>query len=162
MDDREEDERRRKCRAVAAIAAATVDLVAKPMNASRSSSIQWLEEMIYLAVCDDPDCAAVFNIPAPPHISVPRQVGYFEDVIPLQNDSDFRSQFRLCGQTVDIVVDAIRASQHMQMDPTTGGKDLIDVKKQVLLTLWWLGSKSSIREVSDKFGLSKYTIWTST
>ncbi|XP_065178659.1 uncharacterized protein LOC135809271 [Sycon ciliatum] len=162
MDDHDDHERHRKCRAVAAIVAAAVALVAKPVNASGSSSTRSLEEMIYLAVCGDPDCAAVFDIPLPRRTSVPRQVGYFEHVIPLQSDMDFRSHFRLCRQTVDIVVDAIRASEHMQVDVTASGKDMIDVKKQVLLTLWWLGSKSCIREVSDKFGLSKYTIWTST
>ncbi|XP_065193200.1 putative nuclease HARBI1 [Sycon ciliatum] len=92
--------------------------------------------------------------------SVPRQMNYFEAVVPMQSDLDFRRHFRLQRATVDIVCGKLAQSVHMAVE-SIGGRAPVPIRKQLLITLWWLGSKSTMRELADKWGISRSTAWVS-
>jgi transposase len=40
----------------------------------------------------------------------------------------------------------------------TGGSDVVPVEKQVLITLWYVGSLDTIRKIEDRFGVSESTV----
>ena len=84
-----------------------------------------------------------------------RQLNFFEETVPQMTDEQLKEQFRLSRATVAEVMDVIGEREE---NPMTGLPPT-DRKKQVLLTLWYLGSLVSFRRVAMLFGLALSTAW---
>ena len=84
-----------------------------------------------------------------------RQLNFFEETVPQMTDEQFKEQFHLSRATVAEVMDVIGEREE---NPVTGLPPT-DRKKQVLLTLWYLGSMVSFRKVAMLFGLALSTAW---
>ncbi|XP_065186091.1 putative nuclease HARBI1 [Sycon ciliatum] len=152
MDEGDNEIRRRKIRVVVGIVAVVVARILQ----SEEIPSDLFDEICVLS--HQPGFNGVLGFRTPRRVSVPRQRDYVEVVVPLQSDADFRGHFSLHRATVEIVCTKLSQSVHMAVQGN-GGRKPIPVRKQLLVTLWWLGSKSTIREVADKFGLSKSTVW---
>ena len=84
--------------------------------------------------------------------------GYAECIIPNYTDSVFRSHFRMFRSTAEMLVGLLARcpevpSQHVR------GRVPIPVEKQLLITLWVLGNQEVIRSVSDRFDVTKSSVY---
>lgn len=84
-----------------------------------------------------------------------RAENFYEDTVPALTEQQFREQFRLSRHTVDQLLNLIgERDRH----PLTHAHPM-DRRKQVLLTLWYLGSQVSFRKVAMLFGVATATAW---
>ncbi|XP_066583798.1 putative nuclease HARBI1 [Prorops nasuta] len=79
---------------------------------------------------------------------------YYETVVCNYSLSDFKSHFRLSKPTFELLIQKfgpcfLRQANSPKVQPC----------KQLTVTLWILGNQEVYRSVSDRFGLSKDTIW---
>nr|XP_027238977.1 uncharacterized protein LOC113830007 [Penaeus vannamei] len=74
---------------------------------------------------------------------------YAENIIPLYNDQEFKSHFRMHRPTFMDLCQILR--------PHLSNKILSEEKK-ILATLWLLGNQESFRGVGDRFNLSKSSL----
>ena len=74
---------------------------------------------------------------------------YFEEVIPRYPDNIFKSHFRLRKSSVEKLCEQI--STHFMPKQNAGGREPTPIAKQVLMFLWYLATKETIREISDRF-----------
>ena len=65
---------------------------------------------------------------------------YFERIIPLYSVSDFQSHFRMSRTTVSCVERLLAACPDLPHEQRNGGRPVIDLQKQVLITIWILGN----------------------
>ncbi|CAG2218803.1 putative nuclease HARBI1 [Mytilus edulis] len=87
----------------------------------------------------------------------PKIYGYVEEIIPQYDEESFRRMFRMSRATFDRICTYLRDCPELQ--PTqTGGSDVVTVEKQVLITLWYVGSLDTIRKIADRFGVSESTV----
>ena len=86
--------------------------------------------------------------------------GYAETVVPRYNLSEFRSHFRLSVETFEQLVVELGICPELPTGPQYGGRELIPVEKHLLITLWLLGNQESIRSVSDRFNVTKSSVFT--
>lgn len=81
--------------------------------------------------------------------------GYIENVVPFYDDFSFRRMFRMSRSTFNILCDYLKDCPELQ---TQGkGKEPVSVEKQLLLTLWYVGSLSTINKIADRFGVAEST-----
>ena len=87
-----------------------------------------------------------------------RIIGYAEQVVPSYTDSVFRSHFRLSRQSAETVTRLLGACPGI---PTVHrrGRPPVSVEKQLLLTLWVLGNPECLRSVSDRFNVTKSSVY---
>ena len=90
--------------------------------------------------------------------SKPRILGYVEKVVPLYYDQDFRRHFRLSRSTFDVLVHKASTWKELSLDRSRGGRVAIPVVNQLLITLWYLGSQETFRQLSDRFGVAESTV----
>ena len=87
----------------------------------------------------------------------PKIYGYVEELITHYDDESFRRMFRMSRATFERICTYLRDCPELQ--PTqTGGSDVVPVEKQVLITLWYVGSLDTIRKIEDRFGVSESTV----
>lgn len=90
-----------------------------------------------------------------PRTEVPRILHFTENTVPRFSSKDFRNHFRLGRVTFEIVLEEMApslTSEHL------GGKDQLDIDKQLLLFVWYLANQESMREASNLFGISISTV----
>lgn len=87
--------------------------------------------------------------------SRPKMYGYIENVVPFYDDLSFRRMFRMSRSTFNILCDYLKDCPELQ---TQGkGKEPVSVEKQLLFTLWYVGSLSTINKIADRFGVAEST-----
>ena len=94
--------------------------------------------------------------------SVPRTENYAETIVPLITDVNFRQHFRMTRGSFEALLREMCASNNgiLPLAPsTTGGRPPVAPDKHLLVVLWVLGNQCCIRDVADRFGLSKSTVW---
>ena len=74
--------------------------------------------------------------------------------------SEFRSHFRLSVETFEQLVVELGNCPELPTGPQYGGREPISVVKHLLITLWFLGNQESIRSVSDRFNVTKSSVFT--
>ena len=84
--------------------------------------------------------------------------GYAECIVPSYSDGLFRSHFRLSRSSAEILVGLLARcpevpSEHLK------GRPPVSVEKQLLITLWVLGNPEAIRSVSDRFNVTKSSVF---
>ena len=85
--------------------------------------------------------------------------GYFENVIPQYRDDTFRSHFRLCRESVEILCQGLNADKNL-VQQNQGGRPMIDLGKQICIFLWFSASKEPLRTISDRFDVTESTVLT--
>ena len=83
---------------------------------------------------------------------------YAQCIVPSYSDSTFRSHFRLSHNSAEILVGLLARcpeipSQHLR------GRPPVSVEKQLLITMWVLGNPETIRSVSDRFNVTKSSVF---
>ena len=87
---------------------------------------------------------------------VARITNFAEEVVPLLSLDDFREHFRVTRPTFDAIVNKIHQVPGIPV-VQVHGKEPIDFGKQVLLTLWYLGTQDSYLSLGCRFGVCKAT-----
>ena len=85
--------------------------------------------------------------------------GYAETVVPNYNLSEFRSHFRISADTFEQLVVELGNCPELPTGPQHGGREPISVEKHLLLTLLFLGNQESIRSISDRFNVTKSSVF---
>ena len=85
--------------------------------------------------------------------------GYAEAVVPRYDFTEFQSHFRLSVETFEQLVVELGICPKLPTGPQYGGKEPISVEKHLLITLWVLGNQESIRSVSNRFNVTKSSMF---
>ena len=80
--------------------------------------------------------------------------GYFEREISLYNDEDFRRHFRLCRETVEVLVQPVGNCPEVPSVQQGPGRPPTPVEKQVLISLWYLGHKDPYYEIGERLSVA--------
>lgn len=81
-------------------------------------------------------------------------------MVPNYNLSEFRSHFRLSVDTFEQLLVELGNCPELPPGPQHGGREPISEVKHLLITLWLLGNQESIRSVSDRFNVTKSSVFT--
>ncbi|KAB0790811.1 hypothetical protein PPYR_00025 [Photinus pyralis] len=87
--------------------------------------------------------------------ATPRIENYVENVVHLYGDSQFQSHFRMQRRTFEVILELI--ADKIRERTVKPGRPAIPAEKQLLITLWVLGTPDSYRSVCDRFGVGKAT-----
>ena len=79
--------------------------------------------------------------------SKPRILGYVEKVVPLYYDQDFWRHFHLSRSMFDVLVHKASTWKELSLDRSCGGRVAIPVVYQLLITLWYLGTQETFRQL---------------
>ncbi|KAH3699211.1 hypothetical protein DPMN_074166 [Dreissena polymorpha] len=82
---------------------------------------------------------------------------YTESVVPFYDDMSFRRKFRMSKGTFHILSQYLKDLPEFSFDHP-GGKEHVSVEKQLLMTLWYLGSCDTIDKMGDRFGISTSSV----
>lgn len=83
-----------------------------------------------------------------------RTKNFYEITVPSYIPEEFRSHFRMSRHTVTVVEHLL--SPHSDIPHYTGdrGRPPVELRKQILLTLWILGNPECLRSVADRFDVA--------
>ena len=82
----------------------------------------------------------------------PKNIGYFEMVVPFLSDLQYQKQFRLGRDGVLTLINHIRPFIDVRFQETS-------LEKQVHFLLWYCATMQSFRECSQIFGFDDATAW---
>ena len=105
--------------------------------------------------CEDDEFLFFLLIDSKERKSLVRIDNYFERIIPLYSVSDFRSHFQMSRTTVSCLKRLLAACPDLPHEQRNGGRPVIDLEKQVLITMWILGNPECLRSVADRFNVTK-------
>lgn len=71
---------------------------------------------------------------------------------------DFRRIFRVSRETFDVILRYFKDMPSLHVDLHHGGRKPLTVEKQLLMTLWYLGSHDTVHRIADRFGVSESTV----
>ena len=86
-----------------------------------------------------------------------RTESYVERIVPAMSDSSFRQHFRLSRPTAQRLVNILGTCPEIPV-PREKGRPTVEIEKQLLITVWYLGNPECIRSVSDRFDVSRSTV----
>ena len=72
-----------------------------------------------------------------------------ERIVPATSDSSFRQHFRLLRLITQRLVNLLGTCPEIPV-PRERGRPTVEIEKQLLITLWYLGNPECIRSVSDQ------------
>ena len=73
------------------------------------------------------------------------------------SDSSFHQHFRLSRPTAQRLVNILGTCPEIPV-PRERGRPTVEIEKQLLITVWYLGNPECIRSVSDRFDVSRLTV----
>ena len=80
---------------------------------------------------------------------------YYENIVHLYCPSDFRSHFRMSRTAVSLLEELLATCPNVPCEQTHGGRPPIDLRKQILITLWVLGNPECLRSIADRFDVTR-------
>ena len=86
-----------------------------------------------------------------------RTESYVEKIVPAMSDSSFREHFRLSRPRAQRLVNILGTCPEIPV-PRERYRPTVQIKKQLLITVWYLGHPECIRSVSDRFDVSRSTV----
>ena len=88
-----------------------------------------------------------------------RTKNFYEITVPSYIPEDFRSHFRMSRHTVTVLEHLL--SVHGDLPQYTGdrGRPPVELRKQILITLWILGNPECLRSVADRFDVCRATAY---
>ena len=87
-----------------------------------------------------------------------RRENFVDGIVPQMSDLSFRQHFRLSRPTAQKLVELLRNCPEIPL-PSVRGRPTVEIEKQLLLTLWYLGNPECIRSVSDRFDVTRSTVF---
>lgn len=91
-----------------------------------------------------------------PRGEVPRITDFIENTVPRFSSRDFRNHFRIDRETFEVILETMAPSL---ISEHPGGKDQLDIDKQLLLFVWYLSNQESMREAANLFEISISTVY---
>jgi len=70
---------------------------------------------------------------------------YYEVTIPNYNHQDFRSHFRMSKRTITVIENLLAVHDDLPQYNDHGGRPPVELRKQILLSLWVLGNPECLR-----------------
>lgn len=61
-------------------------------------------------------------------------------------------------ETFDVILRYFKDMPSLHVDLHHGGRKPLTVEKQLLITLWYLGSQDTVHRIADRFGVSESTV----
>ena len=106
--------------------------------------------------CENDELLFFLLIDSKERKSVVRTDNYFERIIPLYSFSHFRSHFRMSKTTVSCLnlERLLAACPDLPHEQRNGGRPVIDLEKQVLITMWILFNPECLGSVADRFNVT--------
>ncbi len=103
------------------------------------------------------DAALIYNLPKhrEPATRISR---YAETTVLLYNDVEFKAHFRLKRETFFAMLAEIENTGIVptpENSANVGGRQGVALDKQLLVTLWYSANQCCIRDVSDRFNVTK-------
>ncbi|XP_033740007.1 protein ALP1-like [Pecten maximus] len=83
---------------------------------------------------------------------------YFEEVIPNYLPDEFRLFFKVCRGTIELICQSIANYPELSPRCVPGGREPIPLGKKVLITIRYLSSQETIHELSDRFGVTPFSV----
>lgn len=74
-------------------------------------------------------------------------------LVPNYLDPVFKRFFRMYRYVFELLIDYLR--EVPEMKTTTGGLEPIPLEKQLMVTLWYLGSLETLNKFADRFGIGE-------
>lgn len=87
--------------------------------------------------------------------------GYAEEVVPNYSLSTFREHFRPTAETFEELVCELANCPEIPLGHSHGGRPPISIDKQLLIFLWFLGTQECVRSISDRFNVTKSSVYVS-
>lgn len=87
----------------------------------------------------------------------PKIHGYAEEVVSAYDEQTFRRMYRMSRCNFDILFNHLKDFDELT-SKGFGGKPPISPRKQLLVTLWYLGSLDTINRIGDRFGISDSSV----
>lgn len=84
--------------------------------------------------------------------------GYVENFDGNYGPGDFRRNFRVSREIFGVILRYFEGMPNLQVDLHHGGREPLTVEKQLLMTLWYLGSQDTVHKIADRFGVSESTV----
>ncbi|XP_050506273.1 putative nuclease HARBI1 isoform X2 [Diabrotica virgifera virgifera] len=91
-------------------------------------------------------------------IEVPKNVGYFETIVPQFDDDLYFQHFRMSRGLTNQLAERFAASQYY--NEQVGDSEKVTPLKFLMVFLWYIGNEAeSFRNVGDRFNLTKSTVF---
>ena len=103
-----------------------------------------LESQI-LNECSDDEAPLLLLLQSRHHTGQVRMTAYFEEIVPRYSPSDFRSHFRMSRGSVSFLEGLLAVFPELPQMQSHGGRAPVDLRKQILITLWILGNPECLR-----------------
>ena len=87
---------------------------------------------------------------------VPRVSNYLGDTVSEYNDFDFKHHYRIMKSTFQLLVDLTKDAL-TPLNPR--GREAISVEAKLLVFLWYIVNKNTMREAACLFGMSESTVY---
>lgn len=84
--------------------------------------------------------------------------GYFERIVPMYSEVDFKSHFRMGRSTMEILCQDIIATEMIPREPNRG-RECISPDKQILMSIWMLANQEGYRQISDRFDVTLSSVF---
>lgn len=88
-----------------------------------------------------------------------RTKNFYEITVPSYIPEDFRSHFRMSRHTVTVVEHLLSLHNDIPHYTADRGRPPVELRKQILLTLWVLGNPECLRSVADRFDVCRATAY---
>ena len=82
---------------------------------------------------------------------------YFEVTVPRYHCEGFRSHFRMSSSTFEPLAQLLAPSEHIPKG-NAFGRQPIEARKQIALTVWALANQETCRQISDHFNVTMSSV----
>ena len=90
----------------------------------------------------------------------PKITGYFETVVSAFDNGDIQRMFRPSGTAVEMLQRIIGAAVRRRQGTHLRGRQAVNVNKQVLILLYYMGTQDTDFQIGEKFGVSDSNVYT--
>ena len=87
--------------------------------------------------------------------------GYVNEVVVNYTEQSFQRCFRMSKTTFETIFEFMKDCPEFHVRQDHGGRQAIPIKHQLLMTLWYFGSRDTIHKITDRFGVSQYSVLSS-
>lgn len=83
---------------------------------------------------------------------------YYENTIPKYLPDSFKRFFKVSRETIDILCGHLSHCDELLERVAPGGREPIPLEKKLLMTIRYLASQETVLELSDRFGVTEYSL----
>ncbi|XP_021342661.1 uncharacterized protein LOC110443037 [Mizuhopecten yessoensis] len=82
---------------------------------------------------------------------------YVQDVVHNYLPDDFKRCFRLSQETFEILLHHLATIPELARRQTKAGRPQISLERELLMTLWFLGTQETVKSICDRFDVQEST-----